>query len=41
MDYVENIHLKAMRPTLAQFMSNTEDTASINELELELPRIVE
>jgi ribosomal protein S24E len=35
MDYVENIHLKAMRHTLAQFMSNTEDTASINELELE------
>lgn len=41
MDYVESMHLKALRPTLAQFMSNTEDTASINELEMELPRIVE
>lgn len=41
MDYVESMHLRALRPNLAQFMSNTEDTASINELEMELPRIVE
>jgi hypothetical protein len=41
MDYVESIHLKQMRPVLAQFMSNTEDNEAINELDQELPRIVE
>ena len=33
MDYVESIHLKQLRPLLAEFMSNTEDNEAINELE--------
>lgn len=33
MDYVEGMHLKHLRPMLAQFMSNTEDNDAINDLE--------
>jgi cobalamin biosynthesis protein CobT len=41
MDYVEGIHLKGLRPLMAIIMANKEDPNAINELEIELPKVLD
>ena len=41
MDYVEGSHLKTIRRLIADIMANTEDGNAINDLESELPKVIE